>query len=112
MDLSRAGDYGLPDWGGTLQVRESLRGGLRAQALSHAELRPRMGGERFQRAPHTQPRSLKKSYQDLGMGIDHRAGPLVYVGGQLAFVPGLGIDARLQAPDGEAGRVITWCPGG
>jgi tRNA(Ile)-lysidine synthase len=101
----------LPAWGGRLLVDPATRGGLDANALRRAEIRPRVGGERFQRAPRAQPRSLKKAFQELGLGIDHRAGPLVYLGGQLAFVPGLGVDARQQVPDGEAGCRITWRPG-
>ena len=37
-----------------------------------------------------------------------RDGPLIYSGGQLVFVPGLGIDARVQALPGQPQLGLRW----
>ena len=37
-----------------------------------------------------------------------RDGPLVYAGERLLFVPGLGVDARALAADGEAQIAFEW----
>ena len=37
-----------------------------------------------------------------------RDGPLVYSGGQLVFVPGLGLDARVIALPGQAQALLSW----
>ena len=39
-----------------------------------------------------------------------RDGPLLYSGGELLFVPGLGIDARCHAPRGATMVGLRWLP--
>jgi tRNA(Ile)-lysidine synthase len=110
IDLSRPGVHPLPQWGGALRVARAATG-VPASALKACTLRARAGGEQFQRAPRSTPRSLKKQYQEAGVPTWQRDGPLVYVDDRLLFVPGLGIDARWLA-DGRPARGLTlrWQP--
>jgi len=108
IDLSRPGTHVLPLWGGTLEVTKAAPG-VPARALKACTLQARTGGEQFQRAPRSTPRSLKKQYQAAGIAAWQREGPLVYADGRLLFVPGLGIDARWLEPEGRArGLTLRW----
>lgn len=108
IDLSRPGRIELPDWGGAFEVEVAAQGGIALALLRAAELRPRSGGERFQRSPRGSARSLKKQYQAAGIAAVERDGPLLWCGEHLLFVPGLGIDARAQAPAGEPQCRLQW----
>jgi tRNA(Ile)-lysidine synthase len=108
IDLSRPGHYGLPQWGGVLIVSDAQGQGVSPQLLANAELKPREGGEQFQRTPRSTPRSLKKQFQAQDVAAWERDGPLVYAGARLLFVPGLGIDGRVLAGAGEAGLRLQW----
>jgi tRNA(Ile)-lysidine synthase len=110
LDLGRPGHHALPDWGGALRVERVERGGIVATRLHHAALRPRKGGEQFQLAPRSTPRSLKKQYQARRVPAWERGGPLVFDGDVLLFVPGLGTDARCLAAPGELQMKLTWVP--
>jgi tRNA(Ile)-lysidine synthase len=112
IDLSRPGLHALPQWGGALEVSRAAHG-VPAGALKACTLRARRGGEQFQRAPRSTPRSLKKQYQAAGIAEWQREGPLVYAHGRLLFVPGLGIDARwLTAERAAPGLTLRWHSGG
>jgi tRNA(Ile)-lysidine synthase len=78
--------------------------------LRHCELRERRGGEQFQRSRRSVPRSLKKQFQSAGLPAWQRGGPLLYGDGELLYVPGLGIDARVQAQGGGAMLGLRWMP--
>jgi tRNA(Ile)-lysidine synthase len=91
-------------------VSVAAREGLPASWLADCQLRPRTGGEDFQRGPRSIPRSLKKQYQALGVRGRARSGPLVYAGDRLVFVPGLGIDARSLRTEGADLRCLHWEP--
>ena len=78
--------------------------------LAHLELKPREGGEHFQARVGRPPRSLKKQYQAAGVPAWNREGPLVYSGGQLVFVPGLGLDARVIGLPGQPQMQLRWLP--
>jgi tRNA(Ile)-lysidine synthase len=106
LDLSRPGIHALPQWGGRLEVTRAVPG-VPAGALKTCTLRTRAGGEQFQRAPRSTPRSLKKQYQAAGIDAWQRDGPLVYAEGKLLFVPGLGIDARWVKTEGR-GLTLHW----
>lgn len=103
-----AGRYPVSVWGGTLVLRRVRAGGVALARLRDAELRPRRGGERFQLTPGSTPRSLKKQFQALGVPESARRGPLLYAGGELVFVPGLGVDARARAAPGEPQVALQW----
>jgi tRNA(Ile)-lysidine synthase len=108
LDLSRPGTYFVPQWGGSMRVSLAAGQGVPAQLLVQSELRQREGGEQFQRALRSTPRSLKKQFQAAGVPPWERDGPLVFAGTQLLFVPGLGIDARALVQGSEPTRQLQW----
>ena len=110
LGVRRAGTYALPGWAGSLQVERVRDGGVPLAWLAQLELRPRAGGEQFQAGIGRPPRSLKKQYQDAGVPMWERTGPLVYSGGQLVFVPGLGLDARIIGLPGQPLATLRWLP--
>ncbi|MGC4076169.1 MAG: tRNA lysidine(34) synthetase TilS [Rubrivivax sp.] len=110
LDLSSPRIVELPSWGGVLEVKAVGEGGVSPGWLRAAELRTRQGGESFQAAPRATPRALKKQFQARRVAAWDRAGPLVFSGSQLVFVPGLGIDARCRAAAGEAQLALVWRP--
>ena len=104
-----AGPPDAPGFGPFLRAVEE--GGIATALLAGAEWRPRTGGERFQRAPGTPPRSLKKQFQTAGIAPWQRDAPLLFsADGRLLFVPGLGIDARAVALPGEPQQAVAWLP--
>ena len=110
ISIRRAGRYHLPEWGGSLLVRRVDNGGVALDLLHSAQLRERQGGEQFQRATKCSARSLKKAFQAVGFASWQRTGPLLFVGEQLLFVPGLGIDAWALAPSGIDQVGLSWLP--
>ncbi len=95
LHVDQPGAHEVPPWGGRLRVDAINGRGVPLALLSTLTLRARSGGERFQRAPGTPPRGLKKQYQDADVPPWQRDGPLVYAADRLVFVPGLGLDARV-----------------
>jgi tRNA(Ile)-lysidine synthase len=77
----------------------------------HLELRARAPGDRFQAGAGRPPRSLKLQFQARGIAPALRKGPIVRSNGVVAYVPGLGIDARALAGEGESQVSIRWLPG-
>lgn len=110
LSVQRVGRFALPGWGGTLKVARVEAGGVPLAWLGRLDLQPRRGGETFQAGIGRPPRSLKKQFQAAGIPDDERAGPLVYSGAQLVFVPGLGIDARVIGLPGQALVSLAWLP--
>jgi tRNA(Ile)-lysidine synthase len=110
LNLRRAGRHAVPGWGGTLHVERVRDTGVPMAWLAHVELRARAGAEQFQAGIGRPPRSLKKQYQQAGVPAWERAGPLVYSGGQLIFVPGLGLDARVIGLPGQPMATLRWVP--
>jgi tRNA(Ile)-lysidine synthase len=106
--MRRAGRYPLPGWGGTLVATPVRSAGVPLAWLGTLELRPRGGAERFQAGIGRPPRALKKQYQQAGVAAWERDGPLVYSGGQLVFVPGLGLDARVIGLPGQRLVALHW----
>jgi tRNA(Ile)-lysidine synthase len=94
---------------GRLQSTPVEEGGVPLALLRNARWQARSGGERFQRATGTPPRSLKKQFQAAGVPAWQRDAPLLYsADGRLLFVPGLGVDARVLAVPGEAQCALAW----
>lgn len=111
IDLGGAGPVGVGGWRGSLEVVPCDRGGVPAERLRRLRFGPRRGGERFRLSPRGLPRSLKKQFQAAGVPAWQREGPLLWLpDGRLLFVPGLGIDAGLQAPPGQPQWQLRWCP--
>ena len=108
--VRRAGVVALPGWKGRLVVSRVKQGGVALAWLAHAELKVRTGGEQFQAGVGRPPRSLKKQFQAAAVPAWAREGPLLYSGGQLVFVPALGVDARVLALPGQAQVTLHWQP--
>jgi tRNA(Ile)-lysidine synthase len=107
--IGGAGLHRVAGQGGALLAVAVEQGGVSLAALSQAQWRARCGGERFQRAPGTPPRSLKKQYQAAGVPAWQRDAPLLFdAAGRLLFVPGLGLDARALASHGEPQLALLW----
>ena len=111
LEVRRAGTFALPGWGGHLQFKRVADGGVPLSSLALIELKPRVGAEQFQAGIGRPPRSLKKQFQSAGVPAWERNGPLVYSGGQLVFVPGLGLDARAIGLPGRARVALQWLAG-
>lgn len=109
--VRRAGTFALPGWGGCLQVRRVAADGVPLARLAQIELKSRIGAEQFQAGSARPPRSLKKQYQSAGVAAWERSGPLVCSAGQLVFVPGLGLDARVIGLPGQALVSLQWLEG-
>lgn len=112
LNVLAPGMHDLAPWAGSLRVSPVERGGVRPPMLAGAIARPREGGEQFQTGPGRPARSLKKQFQALGVPPWCRDGPLIWSGEVLVFVPGLGVDARCQAPAGEPQWGLEWVPAG
>lgn len=108
--ITRAGRYVLPGWGGVLVVRRVKKEGIPFQRLGEVTLAERAGGEQFQAGTARPPRALKKQYQAAALPAWAREGPLLYAGGELVFVPGLGVDARAWGSAGASLAALTWEP--
>jgi tRNA(Ile)-lysidine synthase len=111
LSITRAGVHKLPGWRGRLVVERVKEGGVPLAWLARTDLRDRQGGEQFQAGFNRPPRSLKKQFQAAGVPQWERAGPLVYSGGQLVFVPGLGLDARVIGLPGQPLVTLRWASG-
>jgi tRNA(Ile)-lysidine synthase len=109
FNLPLPGELALPVCSGFFRVELTEQGGAPALQLAQVQARARTGGERFSLAPLAMPRSLKKQFQARGVPALERQGPLLFTAdGHLLFVPGLGIDGRLQASPGQSQWRITW----
>jgi len=110
LRVERAGTYALAGWGGRLRVCRVEEGGVARSCLAELHLVERSGGERFQVAANRPARGLKKQFQANALPAWERAGPLVYSGDRLLYVPGLGIDARAIAAKGVRQVSLEWLP--
>lgn len=110
LSIGRAGRHRLPGWGGEIVAKRVREGGVPLAWLAQLVLAARMGSEQFQAGLGRPPRSLKKQYQAAGIPAWERGGPLVYSGGQLVFVPGLGLDARVIGLPGQPQMQLSWQP--
>jgi tRNA(Ile)-lysidine synthase len=103
--------WSLPELGGELRFADAKSRGISAAAMTRGpvEVRLRAGGERFRPDGRRPRRTLKHLLQEAGLPPwEREALPLVYCGGTLAFVPGIGVAAGLQAGPGERGLVLSW----
>lgn len=100
----------FPAWHGCLHLQAAGEAGqglnpdwLRAQNLS---LHPRRGGERLRLAANRPSRSLKQHFQSLDVPPwERNTRPLISAGGQLLYVPGVGIEGSLLQ---AGGVVLRW----
>ncbi len=111
LRIEAPGDYPVAAWRGVLRIAEAAADdGVPLALLARSELHARRGGERWQRAPGTPPRSLKKAWQAAGVPPWRRDAPLLYAQQRIVFVDGLGLDARARALPGTPRVTVAWLP--
>ena len=108
--ITGPGRHVLPGWHGALEVTLAESGGVALSRLSKVEVRGRAGGEAFQLGPNRPSRALRKQFQAQAVPEWERSGPIVHAEGQLIFVRGLGLDARVLAQAGEPQVALKWVP--
>lgn len=99
----------IPEWHGRLIFEEADGQGLDSATLRNGilTLQPRAGQERLKLAANRPSKSLKHLFQESRIAFWQRPWlPLLYLDGQLAFVAGLGMDARHVA-QGES-VILRW----
>ncbi|QLG87141.1 tRNA lysidine(34) synthetase TilS [Chitinibacter bivalviorum] len=107
------GENDLPDWRGVLRWVATESGGIAEAFCSKANIsvRGRQGGEQFKLAANRPTRSLKAQCQAAAIAPWLReTTPLIYIDGQLAAMPGLGINHEFIAPAGSIGWTPEWHP--
>jgi tRNA(Ile)-lysidine synthase len=98
----------IPELGGELRFRRSRGEGI-AAGVKPLEVRLRSGGERLQPDPKRPRRTLKNLFQEAGVPSWERDRlPLLVSGGDLVWVPGLGVDARYRAAKNRPGVLPEW----
>lgn len=111
LSIDRPGDWPVPGWRGRLRVEAVAQGGVAPHLLqAGVQARSRSGGEGFQMGAGRPIRDLKRQFQAVGVPAWARSAPLFFVGESLVFVPGLGVDARFQAPEGAPQWGLRWLP--
>jgi tRNA(Ile)-lysidine synthase len=112
--LPWSGEPQLAWAGGHVALIAATGSGIDRRLLLGGEvtLRPRLGGERLRLDAKRPSRSLGKHFQDAAIPPWERSRlPLLWVGDQLAWVGGLGVDAAFACAPGEAGVLPEWQPG-
>ena len=103
----------LPELGGTLTFKATIGGGVAARAFGRGavEVRLRSGGERLRPDGRRPRRTLKALLQESAIPPWERERlPLLYSGGKLVAVPGIGVAAEAAAAAGERGWTVSWVP--
>ena len=105
----------LPAWRGTYVFAPAAPGDADAVPETRLRVAPlvaraREGGERLRAEPSRPSRTLKNLFQERGVPAWQRDVPLLYAGGRLLYVPGLGVNSEGAAPGGAAWRRIEWRP--
>jgi tRNA(Ile)-lysidine synthase len=98
----------IPALGGALHFRRVRGKGIEASG-KFLSVRLRAGGERLQPDARRPRRTLKNLFQEAGVPPWERDRlPLIVCGADLVWVPGLGVDARYQAPKNARGVLPEW----
>ncbi len=107
-----AATLALPELGGSLHFRSVGGQGIdRAALRAGCEVRLRGGGERLRLDAGRPSRTLKNLLQESAVAPwDRERLPLLFVGGRLAWVPHVGVDAAFRCPPGAPGIVPEWRP--
>jgi tRNA(Ile)-lysidine synthase len=99
-------------WSGQVSSHRRLGEGLRTDLQDTAapvQLRLRHGGERCRPAGRDQHHSLKNLFQEAGIPPWQRQRiPLLFIGDELAAVPGLCVCEPFATPKGAEGLYIDW----
>lgn len=98
---------------GRLEFRPASGAGLAAAKLAggEVEVRLRAGGEHIRPDCRRPRRALKKLLQESGMPAWQRPClPVLWAGGEVVWVAGVGVDCASQAVSSEPGWLISWHP--
>ncbi len=107
----RVQEFVLPALSGVMRACVTSGQGVAETRLQHATIRLRQGGERFKPDDKRPARSLKYLWQEAGIPPWQRERwPLIYCGGELVCIPGIGVASDWQAQDGEPGWMMEWLP--
>jgi tRNA(Ile)-lysidine synthase len=91
----------LPVWGTGVSLAKLTQ--------AQVSIRLRQGGEKLKPSCARPRRTLKHLLQEAGIPPWQRERlPLIYSGGQLVAVPGIGVDCAFQASTGEAGLQVQF----
>lgn len=107
------GTLPLPQLGGSLRLMRLKGEGIAAAALRSVSLRVRIrqGGEMLRPAVAGRQRTVRNLLQEAALPPWQRDRlPFLYLDGELAAVPGLGVDAKFQAGAGQPGLLPVWVP--
>src|SRR3990170_1755876 len=97
----------IPQLGGELRFRRARGKGIDASKALRVRLRA--GGERLQPDAKRPRRTLKNLFQEAGVPPWERDRlPLIVCGGDLVWVPGLGVDVRYRAAENAIGVLPEW----
>ncbi|RZJ12863.1 MAG: tRNA lysidine(34) synthetase TilS [Rubrivivax sp.] len=108
VDLSTPGVHPQSGWGGVWLVHPASPG-IDSRRLTRVHQQGRIGGEQFQHAPQSTPRSLKKACQAAGLPPWRRSGPLLFDSdGRMLAVAALGMDARAFAEEDVPRLAVRW----
>jgi tRNA(Ile)-lysidine synthase len=103
----------LPALGGELRFRRARGSGIASDLIKgkRLQVRLRAGGERLRPDAGRPSRTLKNLFQEAGVPPWERERlPLLFCGGDLVWVPGLGVDSAYAAAKGAAGIIPEWRP--
>ncbi|HXZ48450.1 MAG TPA: tRNA lysidine(34) synthetase TilS [Usitatibacter sp.] len=106
-------DVDLGPGRGRVRFESAVGAGLGAGALGGADwhFAPRRGGERFRPDAGRPSRTLKNLLREAAVPEWQRARlPLLFQGGRLAWVPGIGVAAEFSCAPGAPGLVPAWHP--
>ena len=106
-----SGESELPWAAGRVRLMPASGSGIRRAALAAGGvmLKSRQGGERLRPDAKRPRRALRKLLQESATPPWERAGlPCLWIGDQLAWVGGLGIEADFACAPGEAGVLPVW----
>jgi len=110
-----AGEADLPWGAGRVLFVPTEGAGVSRFRLARAPvfLASRQGGERLRPDSRRPRRALRKLLQAAAVPPWERRGlPLLWCGGELAWVGGVGIDEAFACSPGEEGLAVDWRPGG
>jgi len=102
---------GLGSGRGEVRFAEAVGEGIAKAALAGRawSFAPRRGGERLRLRTGGPTRTLKNLLQEQAVPVWRRSRlPLLFAGGDLVWVPGVGIAAAYRAGPGEPGLVPRW----
>ncbi len=103
----------IPDLGGVLIMRRRVGVGMgdRWVQAGRVSARLRTAGARIRLHASGGSRTLKNIFQEAGLPPWERERlPLVHIDGELAYIPGVGVDAAFRAARNEVGWTVAWRP--